>query len=113
MDREVEEALAGIRSAWKELLNAKNGNAFAYWDKECRRIERILYNAKRKAYIHFRNTSEEYKKSRRKNPCCIGRPGRKPMFSTEEERKAHLKKYQHEYYLRVTKPNRKKEGGLT
>ena len=30
---------------------------------------------------------------------------------TEEDRKQYLKQYQHEYYLRVTKPKRKSKGG--
>lgn len=31
----------------------------------------------------------------------------KKQYKTEEDRKKHLKEYQHEYYLKVTKPKRK------
>ena len=31
----------------------------------------------------------------------------KKEYKTEEDRKEHLKQYQHEYYLKVTKPKRK------
>lgn len=31
---------------------------------------------------------------------------KKKQYKTEDARKKHLKQYQHEYYLRVTKPRR-------
>lgn len=92
MDSDVKEALSGIESAWKNMLTAKRKEAFDAWSEEQKRLESILYREKRKKYIHFRNTSEEYRTSRK--------------YKTSVEKQIAEQKYQHEYYLRVTKAKR-------
>ena len=104
MDSEVKEALSGIRSAWKNMLTAKGKEAFDAWSEEQKRLEEILYQEKRKKYIHFRNTSEEYRASRRRGQ-GVG-PGRPRKYETSVEKQIAIQKYQHEYYLRVTKAKR-------
>ena len=121
MDSEVKEALAGIRSAWKNMLTARSKGVFDAWSEEQKRLESILYQEKRKKYIHFRNTSDEFRASRRRGQ-GVG-PGRPRKYKTKEERQAATQKYQHEYYLKVTKAKRaerrknerkdKSKGGLT
>lgn len=104
MDSNVKEALAGIRSAWKNMLAAKDKETFDAWSKEQKRLENILYQEKRKKYLHFRNTSEEYRASRRR--VQDGSPGRPCKYKTSAEKQIAIQKYQHEYYLRVTKAKR-------
>lgn len=104
MSDEVKEALAGIRSAWKNMLTAKDKETFDAWSEEHKRLENILYQEKRKKYIHFRNTSEEYRASRRRGQ-GVG-PGRPQKYKTAVEKQIAIQKYQHEYYLRVTKAKR-------
>lgn len=97
MSDEVKTALAGIKSAWKNMLTAKDKETFDAWSKEQKRLESILYKEKRKLYIHFRNTSEEFRASRRIN---------KDERRSPAERQIRIQQYQHEYYLKVTKPKR-------
>ena len=104
MDSNVREALAGIRSAWKNMLTAKDKETFDAWSKEQKRLDSILYQEKRKLYIHFRNTSEEYRASRRRGQ-SVG-PGRPRKYETSVEKQIAVQKYQHEYYLKVTKAKR-------
>ena len=104
MNEEIEKALAGIRSAWKNMLAAEDKETFDAWTKETKEIQKVLNQEKRRKYLHFRNTSEEYRASRRSK----GRekPGRPPIYKTDAERRIGIKKYQHEYYLKVTKQKR-------
>lgn len=104
MDNDVKEALSGIKSAWKNMLTAKRKETFDAWSEEQKRLEEILYQAKRKKYLHFRNTSEEYRMSRRRSQ-GVG-PGRPRKYKTDVEKQIAIQKYQHEYYLRVTKAKR-------
>ena len=104
MNEEVKEALAGIKSAWKNMLTAKSKDVFDAWSEEQKRLENILYQEKRKKYLHFRNTSEEYRASRRSSQ-GVG-PGRPRKYETSVEKQIAIQKYQHEYYLRVTKAKR-------
>lgn len=104
MDSEAKEALAGIESVWKNMLTAKEKETFDAWSEEQKRLESILYREKRKKYIHFRNTSEEYRASRRRGQ-GVG-PGRPRKYKTSAEKQIAIQKYQHEYYLRVTKAKR-------
>lgn len=104
MDSEVKEALSGIKSAWKNMLTAKGKEGFDAWSEEQKRLEDILYQEKHKKYLHFRNTSEEYRASRRHGQ-GVG-PGRPRKYKTSAEKQIAIQKYQHEYYLRVTKAKR-------
>lgn len=106
MDSEVEKALAGIKSAWKNLLTAKDKDTFDAWSKEQKRLESILYREKRKLYIHFRNTSEEFRASRRLSNGDRKKAGRPRKYVNLTERQLKTQQYQHEYYLRVTKAKR-------
>ena len=106
MNSDVKEALAGIRSAWKNMLAAKDKETFDAWSKEQKRLDNILYQEKRKLYMHFRNTSEEFRASRRINNGDRKRPGRPREYASLTERQLKTQQYQHEYYLRVTKAKR-------
>lgn len=48
----VEKALAGIRSAWKNMLAAEDKETFDAWSKETKEIQKILNQEKRKKYRH-------------------------------------------------------------
>lgn len=104
MNNEINKALSGIKSAWQNMLTAKDKETFDAWSEEQKRLENILYQEKRKKYIHFRNTSEEYRASRRCGQSVS--PGRPRKYKTSVERQIAIQKYQHEYYLRVTKAKR-------
>lgn len=106
MDKEVEEALSGIKSAWKNMLTAKDKETFDAWSKEQKRLDSILYQEKRKLYLHFRNTSEEFRASRRLSNDGRKSPGRPRKYVNLTERQLKTQQYQHEYYLRVTKVKR-------
>lgn len=106
VDSKVEEALSGIKSAWKNMLTAEDKKTFDAWSKEQKRLEKILYQEKRKLYVHFRNTSEEYRASRRVSKDKRKSPGRPRKYANMSEKKLGQQQYQHEYYLRVTKAKR-------
>ena len=106
MDSEVKEALAGIRSAWKNMLTAKDKETFDAWSKEQKRLDSILYGEKRKLYMHFRNTSEEFRASRRIYKDGSRGRGRPRKYTTLTEKQIRIQQYQHEYNLRVTKAKR-------
>lgn len=106
MNNEVEIALAGIRSAWKNMLTAEDKDTFDAWGSEQKRLEKILQQEKRKLYLHFRNTSDEYRASRRVEDSKRKRTGRPKKYNSLSEKLIEYKKYQHEYYLRVTKAKR-------
>ena len=106
MDSEINAALSGIKSAWQNMLTAKDKDTFDIWSKEQKRLEGILYREKRNKYMHFRNTSEEFRASRRIKPEDYVGPGRPRKYKTSAEKQIAVQKYQHEYYLRVTKAKR-------
>lgn len=85
-------------------MNEEIKETFDAWSKEQKRLNSILSQEKRKKYLHFRNTSEEYRASRR---CGQGvSPGRPRKYKTSAEKQIATQKYQHEYYLKVTKQKR-------
>ena len=106
MSKEVKEALAGIKIAWKNMLKAKDKETFDAWSKEQKKLESILYQEKRKLYLHFRNTSKEFRASRRLSNGDRKRSGRPRKYVSLTERQLKIQQYQHEYYLKVTKPKR-------
>ena len=86
--RELDEAIAGIRSAWRNLLVATDLDTFNYWNKELIRLEKILQGEKKRLYSDLHSVPEE-------------------NAGTEESKKrAAIQNYQHEYYLKVTKKKR-------
>lgn len=113
MSDEVKTALAGIRSAWNNMLTSKDKETFDAWSKEQRKLDSILYKEKRKLYMHFRNTSEEFRASRRVNKDEHRGPGRPSKSANPTERRIRIQQYQHEYYLRVTKPKRAEKNNDT
>lgn len=84
---------------WAHMLDSEDKASFKHWANEVKECERELYRRKRKLYLHLRNTSEEYMRKRRVEPSDKGKPGRKRIY-TNEERREHEKRYQHDYYLR-------------
>lgn len=106
MNDEVKTALGGIKNAWKNMLAAKDKNTFDLWSKEQKRLDAILYGEKRKLYLHFRNTSDEFRASRRLHKEDSRKLGRPQKYTTLTEKQIRTQQYQHEYYLRVTKLKR-------
>lgn len=84
MDKEVKEALSGIKSAWKNMLTATDRGTYEFWRDEHLRLQKILY-AEKKRVVHNLRRYEDNKDSKKR---------------TKSQR------YQHEYYLRVTKQKR-------
>lgn len=84
MDKEVKEALSGIKSAWKNMLTATDRDTYEFWRDEHLRLQKILYNEKKRV-VHNLRRSEDNKDSKKRT---------------------RLQRYQHEYYLKVTKQKR-------
>lgn len=105
MINDVEKALSGIKSAWTNMLSAKDKETFDIWNKETRNIESILYQEKHKLYLKFHNISDKPSASSKIEDSERKRLGR-PRIYSDAERKTRLQRYQHEYYLSVTKQKR-------
>lgn len=84
MDKEVKEALSGIKSAWNNMLTAPDRETYEFWRDEHLRLQKILY-AEKKRVVHNLLRGECNKDSKKR---------------TQSQR------YQHEYYLKVTKQKR-------
>lgn len=84
MDKEVKEALSGIKSAWNNMLTAPDRETYEFWRDEHLRLQKILYAEKKRVVQNLRR-GEDNKDSKKR---------------TQSQR------YQHEYYLRVTKQKR-------
>lgn len=99
MDSNVKEALAGIKSAWKNMLTASDKETYNFWSEEQLRLQKILYDERKRTLQRLRT-----------NPTGEPRPkrgrGRPRKTKTEAERKLRIQQYQHEYYLKVTKRKR-------
>lgn len=80
----VKAALAGIKSAWKNMLAAEDRETYNFWSEERLRLQKVLYEEA---------TKVRGKLYRREKP-------------KDSERIWAQKKYQHEYYLRVTRRKR-------
>ena len=94
MDKEVKAALAGISRTWKLLLTAKDRETYDFWVEEQLRLHKILYGERNR--VLSRLHGKPYKKH-----AGPGRPS-KSLAAKQLRRQ----KYQHEYYLRVTKQKR-------
>ena len=90
MNKEVKAALSGIKSAWKNMLTAQDRDTYEFWRDEQLRLQKILYDERGKTLRRLRKSEElqmdEYKKNAVK--------------------KTRIQRYQHEYYLRVTRQKR-------
>lgn len=99
MNKEVKEALSGIKSAWKNMLTATDRDTYNFWSEEQLRLQKILYDERKRTLQRLRT-----------NPTGEPRPkrgrGRPRKTKTEAERRLRLQMYQHEYYLKVTKQKR-------
>lgn len=84
MSKEVKAALSGIKSAWKNMLTAPDRETYEYWRDEHLRLQKILYNEKKRV-VHNLRRGEDNKDSKKRK---------------------QSQRYQHEYYLRVTKQKR-------
>lgn len=84
MNSEVKEALSGIKSAWKNMLAASDRETYEFWREEQLRLQKIL-NDERKRTLQRLRRGETNKDSKKRT---------------------QSQKYQHEYYLRVTKQKR-------
>lgn len=84
MNKEVKEALSGIKSAWNNMLKAQDRVAYEFWRDEHLRLQKILYDEKKRTVQRLRR----------------GEDGK------DSKKRAQLQRYQHEYYLRVTKQKR-------
>lgn len=99
MDKEVKEALSGIKSAWSNMLTAKDKETYNFWSEEQLRLQKILYDERKRTLQRLRTNPTGEPKPKR------GR-GRPKKAKTEAEKKLKLQMYQHEYYLKVTKQKR-------
>jgi hypothetical protein len=99
MDSEIKEALSGIKSAWKNMLTARDKETYNFWSEEQLRLQKILYDERKKTLQRLRTNPTGESKLKRG-------PGRPRKTNTEAERRLKLQMYQHEYYLRVTKAKR-------
>ena len=77
MNREVNDALSGIKSAWKNMLAAPDRETYELWRDEQLRLQKILHDERRR--------------------------------TSQRLRRGDLQRYQHEYYLKVTKPKREEK----
>lgn len=99
MNSEVKEALAGIKSAWKNMFLARDKETYSFWSEEQLRLQKILYDERKRTLQRLRaNPTGEPRPKRG--------PGRPRKIKTEAERRLRLQMYQHEYYLKVTKQKR-------
>lgn len=83
MNSEVKEALSGIKSAWKNMLTAPDRETYNFWRDEQLRLQKILYDEKKRTMQRLRKSEDK-----------------------KGENRAKIQQYQHEYYLRVTKQKR-------
>lgn len=83
MDKEVKGALSGIKSAWKNMLTATDRDTYEFWRDEQLRLQKILYDEKKRTMQRLRKSEDK-----------------------KGENRAKIQQYQHEYYLRVTKAKR-------
>ena len=83
MNKEVKAALSGIKSAWKNMLTATDRDTYEFWRDEQLRLQKILYDEKKRTMQRLRKTEDK-----------------------SGERRAKAQQYQHEYYLRVTRQKR-------
>lgn len=83
MDKEVKKALAGIKSAWKNMLTATDRDTYEFWRDEQLRLQKILYDEKKRTMQRLRKSEDK-----------------------KGENRARIQQYQHEYYLRVTRRKR-------
>lgn len=99
MNSEVKEALAGIKSAWRNMFLARDKETYNFWSEEQLRLQKILYDERKRTLQRLRA-----------NPTGESKPKRGPVrprkTKVETERKLRLQMYQHGYYLRVTKQKR-------
>ena len=77
MNREVKDALSGIKIAWKNMLAASDRETYELWSEEQLRLQKILYDERKR--------------------------------TLQRLRRGDLQRYQHEYYLKVTKPKREEK----
>ena len=99
MNSEVKEALSGIKSAWKNMLMARDKETYIFWSEEQLRLQKILYDERKKTLQRLRTNPTGEPRPKRG-------PGRPRKTKTEAERRLRLQMYQHEYYLKVTKQKR-------
>lgn len=99
MDSEVKEALSGIKSAWKNMLMARDKETYNFWSEEQLRLQKILYDERKRTLQRLRADPTGEPRPKRG-------PGRPRKAKTEAERRLRLQMYQHEYYLKVTKQKR-------
>lgn len=83
MDKEVKAALSGIKSAWKNMLTATDRDTYEFWRDEQLRLQKILYDEKKRTMRRLRKSEDK-----------------------KGENRAKRQQYQHEYYLRVTRQKR-------
>lgn len=98
MNQEVKNALSGIKSAWKNLICATDKETYDAWFAERVKLDYILHREmlETKGRIATGVASTHTKAG----------PGRPRKYITNAEREIQRRKYQHEYYLKVTRVKR-------
>lgn len=84
MNSEVKEALSGIKSAWKNMLTAKDKETYNFWSEEQLRLQKMLYDERKRTLQRLWRSE----------------------INKDSKKRAQLQRYQHEYYLKVTKQKR-------
>ena len=99
MNQEVKNALSGIKSAWNNLICATDKETYDAWFAERVKLDYILHREmmKTKGRIATGEASTHKTKTG---------PGRPRKYITDAEREIQRRKYQHEYYLKVTRVKR-------
>lgn len=99
MDNKTKIALSGIKSAWKNMLMARDKETYNFWSEEQLRLQKILYDERKRVL-------QRLKTGYAVEPTVKRGRGRPRKTKTEAERKLRIQQYQHEYYLKVTKRKR-------
>lgn len=98
-DKTLKEAVKSLSSVWKHVLEADDLETFREWDKVRLQLTQLVSDERRKLYVKLRN-----RRSGIKRP--VGRPRK---YETRAASELAYKKYQHEYYEKVTKQKRRAE----
>lgn len=99
MNEDVKIALAGIKSAWKNMLMARDKATYNFWSEEQLKLQKILYDERHRVLLRLRSNPDGRPKKKEKR-------GRPKKYKSEVEKQLQLQRYQHEYYLKVTKIKR-------
>lgn len=98
-NKALKEAVKSLSSIWKHVLEADDLETFRKWDSiRLELTQRVSYE-RHKVYMKLHNRPNGVKKP-------IGRPRKN---KTKKASELAYKKYQHEYYEKVTKQKRQAE----